>query len=87
MAEHEVTTVDGRSTLADFVAAAADEKAVEKLEANMIKDVAVTDEEIQADYDAKVESAKTSYEADPNAYGTAVNGCAPFTTRPPATAW
>ncbi len=74
VAEHEVTTVDGRSTLADFVAAAADEKAVEKLEANMIKDVAVTDEEIQADYDAKVESAKTSYEADPNAYGTAVNG-------------
>ena len=73
VAEHEVTTVDGRSVLADFVAAAADDKALEKLEAYIIKDVAVTDEEIQADFDAKVESAKTSYEADPNAYGTAVN--------------
>ena len=74
VAEHDVATVDGRATLADFVSSAADEKALEKLEAYIIKDVTVTDEEIQADYDAKVESAKTSYEADPNAYGTAVNG-------------
>ncbi|MBR0219181.1 MAG: peptidylprolyl isomerase [Clostridia bacterium] len=73
VAEHDVTTVDGRSVLADFVAAAADDKALEKLEAYIIKDVAVTDEEIQADFDAKVESAKADYEADPNAYGTSVN--------------
>lgn len=73
VAEHDVATVDGRSVLADFVAAAADSKALEKLEAYIIKDVAVTDEEIQADFDAKVESAKASYEADPNAYGTDVN--------------
>ena len=74
VAEHDVATVDGRSALADFVAAAADEKALEKLEAYIIKDVTVSDEEIQADFDAKVESAKASYEADPNAYGTDVNG-------------
>ena len=74
VADNAVATVDGRSTLADFVAAAADEKAVAKLDEYMIKDVTVTDEEIQADYDAKVESAKADYEADPNAYGTAVNG-------------
>ena len=73
VADNAVTTVDGRSTLADFVASAADAKAVEKLSDYMIKDVAVTDEEIQADFDAKVESAKADYEADPNAYGTAVN--------------
>lgn len=74
VAENNVATVDGRSTLADFVASAADEKALEKLEAYIIKDVAVTDEEIQADFDAKVESAKAAYEEDPNAYGTDVNG-------------
>ena len=74
VAEHAVATVDGRSTLADFVAAAADEKALQKLNDYIIKDVAVTDEEIQADFDAKVESDKASYEADLNAYGTAVNG-------------
>ena len=74
VADNAITTVDGRSTLADFVASAADSKAIEKLEAYIIKDVAVTDEEIQADFDAKVESAKADYEADPNAYGTAVNG-------------
>ena len=74
VADNQVTTVDGRSTLADFAAAAADEVALEKLSDYIIKDVAVTDEEIQADYDAKVENAKTSYEADRNAYGIAVNG-------------
>ncbi|MBR3739006.1 MAG: peptidylprolyl isomerase [Clostridia bacterium] len=74
IADNGVTTVDGRSTLADFVASAADEKALNKLSDYIIKDVAVTDEEIQADFDAKVESAKADYEADPNAYGTAVNG-------------
>ena len=73
VADNEVTTVDGRSTLADFVASATDSKALEKLDAYIIKDVAVTDEEIQADFDAKVESAKADYEADLNAYGTAVN--------------
>ena len=72
-AEHQVATVDGRSALADFVASSADEKALEKLEAYIIKDVTVTDEEIQADFDAKVESAKAEYEEDPNGYGTDVN--------------
>ena len=73
VAENGVATVDGRSTLADFVASAADEKALEKLNDYIIKDVVVTDEEIQADFDAKVESAKASYEADVSAYGTDVS--------------
>ena len=65
VADNAVATVDGRSTLADFVAAAADEKAVAKLDEYMIKDVTVTDEEIQADYDAKVESAKANMKPIP----------------------
>ena len=74
VADNAISTVDGRSTLADFVASAADEKALSKLSDYVIKDVTVTEEEIQADFDAKVESAKAEYEEDPNAYGTAVNG-------------
>ena len=48
------------------------EKVTSKLKAIVTKDVVVTDEEIQADYDSKVESAKTSYESDLSSYGTAV---------------
>ena len=73
VADNGVATVDGRSTLADFVASAADEKALEKLSDYIIKDVTVSDEEIQADFDAKVETAKASYEADISAYGTDVS--------------
>ncbi len=36
--------------------------------------VTVTDEEIQADYDSKVASEKSSYESNLSAYGSAVNG-------------
>ncbi len=72
-ADNKISTVDGRSTLADFVSSAADEKALNKLNDYIIKDVAVTDEEIQADFDAKVESAKANYETSPNAYGEEVN--------------
>ena len=72
-ADHSVTTVDGRSSMEDFVNAAATDKALEKVQEYMIKDVAVTDEEIQADFDAKAEAAKADYEIDPNAYGSAVN--------------
>ncbi len=39
-----------------------------------VGDVKATDEEIQADFDSKVEAAKTSYESNLSAYGTAVNG-------------
>ncbi len=46
----------------------------DKLEAQVTKDVTVPDEDVKADYDAKVEENKTAYEADADAYGTAVNG-------------
>ena len=70
-AENKITTVDGKTVLDDFIQAAKDDKAIQKLDDYMIKDVVVTDEEIQADYDAKVEADKAAYEADPNAYSTA----------------
>lgn len=45
-----------------------------KLEKDSTKDVTVPPEDVKADFDAKVEANKASYDADPNAYGTAVNG-------------
>ena len=39
-----------------------------------IKDVTVTDQEVQDDYKVHVDEAKTQYETDLSAYGTAVNG-------------
>ncbi len=45
-----------------------------KLEKDATKEVTVPEEDIKADFDAKVEANKASYEADPNAYGSAING-------------
>lgn len=49
-------------------------KAYEKLKAEVVKDVQVTDEEIQTSYDEKVAAAKTEYESSLPAYGSAVRG-------------
>lgn len=58
----------------EAVEAAVREQFLEKkLEESATAAVTVPDEDVKADYDAKVEEAKASYEADPNAYGTAVN--------------
>lgn len=45
----------------------------DKLRESVIADVAVTDEELQAEYDSKVETAKTNYESNLSSYGTNVN--------------
>lgn len=45
---------------------------MEKAEEYTIKDVTVTEEEITAEFNSKVEEAKTSYESDLDAYGEAV---------------
>lgn len=45
----------------------------DKLRDSVIADVAVTDEELQAEYDSKVETAKTNYESNLSSYGTNVN--------------
>ena len=46
----------------------------QKLRDYIIKDVAVTEDEVKAEYDSKVASAKEDYEANPSSYCTAVNG-------------
>ena len=67
--ENKIATADNRSTLDDFIASATDAKAIEKLQDYLVKDVAVSAEEVQADFDAKVESAKADYETNPDNYG------------------
>ncbi len=67
--DNAITTGDGRSTLEDFVRYATENKAIEKLEADIVKDVTVSEEEITADFDSKVEAAKTQMESNPDQYG------------------
>lgn len=69
VAENKIETADGRSTLEDFLKSALEEEAIEKLKADIVKDVTVTEEEIKADFDAKVETAKTELETNPDGYG------------------
>ncbi len=60
----------------------AENQLLDKLKAETTKDVTVTDEEIQADFDAKVAEAQAQYESDPNAYGTAFNNGTPVYVTP-----
>lgn len=69
VADNAIKTADGRFTYDDFLKTALENEAIEKLEADIVKDVTVTEEEIKADFDAKVEEAKAAMEADPDAYG------------------
>ena len=49
------------------------EKAREKLRDSVVADVAVTDEEVKADFDAKVAEQKEAFDASPAEYITALN--------------
>ncbi len=69
VADNDIKTADGRATYDDFLKSAMEEVAVEKLEEDIVKDVTVTEEEIKADFDAKVEEAKTTMESNPDSYG------------------
>ena len=53
-----------------------------KLKEIVVKDVTVTEEEIQADFDSKVEAAKTSYTESLAAYGSAANSGSTVYYRP-----
>jgi len=56
-------------------------RAQEKLIAEINKDIAVSEEELTTEYNARVESAKASYEAAAYTYGTALtNGETPYYT-------
>ena len=72
-AQARALEVDARYTLDYFKEHAREEKIQEKLREYAIKDVAVTEDEIKAEYDTRVADAKTSYESDITTFGTAVN--------------
>lgn len=59
-----------------------DTKAQEKLKASVVKDVAVTDEEIQTEYDTRVEQAKSSYADSLSQFGSDVTNGTTIYYRP-----
>ncbi|MDD4133585.1 MAG: hypothetical protein PHN46_00635 [Eubacteriales bacterium] len=61
-------------TMDDIVETERNSKLYEKLKEYATRQLTVSDEEIQADFDQNVENAKASYESDLSAYGNAVNG-------------
>lgn len=63
----------GYPTLDELLESQKKTTAQDKLEADVVKDVQVTDDEIQTSYDEKVAEAKTSYESDLTAYGSAIS--------------
>lgn len=71
----------GYPTVDELVEQARSTAAAEKLKADVVKDVTVTDDEVKAEYDTRVEEAKTNYETTPASYGTAVqNGSTVYYT-------
>ena len=66
-------TLDSRYTLDYFKDHAREEKITDKLREYAIKDVAVTEDEVKAEYDTRVADAKESYGSDITAFGSAVN--------------
>ncbi len=60
-------------TLDAYIESNTKSKLEEKLREYAIRDVAVTDEEIQAEYDSKVEADKTSYEGKAGSWASAAN--------------
>lgn len=64
---------NGFASLEQYVESYRKQKAVEKLRADAIKDVTVTDEEIAALLTEKVEADKESFASAPDSYGYSVN--------------
>ena len=54
----------------------------DKLKEHVTRDVAVSDEEVKAEFDKKVEQDKASYETNPTGYGSAVNAGRPVYSAP-----
>ncbi|MBR6706637.1 MAG: peptidylprolyl isomerase [Clostridia bacterium] len=60
-------------TLDDYLTSAKEDKLIEKITEYTHKDVTVTEEDLQAKLEELAAANKTTYDADPAAYGTAVN--------------
>lgn len=82
----ETMTQYGYPTLDEIVENNKTTKRTEKLKAEVVKDVTVTDEEVQTEYDSRVEKAKSDYESNPGSYGTSVTNGTTVITPPPDTA-
>ena len=77
----ETMTQYGYPTLDEIVENNKTTQRTEKLKAEVVKDVTVTDEEVQTEYDSRVEKAKSDYESNPGSYGTSVtNGTTVYYT-------
>ena len=63
----------GYPTYDEVLASTENSVAQEKLRAEVVKDVTVSDEELQQSYSVKMEEAKARYEANPSYYGTDVS--------------
>ncbi|MBR4502206.1 MAG: peptidylprolyl isomerase [Clostridia bacterium] len=63
----------GFGTMDTYLTSAKEDKLVEKITEYLHKDVTVTDEDLQAKLDELAAANKADYDADPTAYGTAVN--------------
>ncbi len=63
----------GFGTLDDYIAAAKEEKLLEKITEYTHRDVTVTEEDLRARLDELAAADRTAFDADPAAYGTAVN--------------
>ncbi|MBR5546667.1 MAG: peptidylprolyl isomerase [Clostridia bacterium] len=75
----EMLNMVGYNTLENAVEQIKYTKSQEKLVAELNKDVAVSEEELTTEYNARVDSAKASYTAAAYTYGTAiVNGEMPY---------
>ena len=68
----ELLIADGH-TLDTYIENATESKVTDKVREYAIKDVAVTDEEIQESYDSKVESDKTTYAENAGSWAAAAN--------------
>ncbi|MDD3335893.1 MAG: peptidylprolyl isomerase [Eubacteriales bacterium] len=62
----------GYPTKDDLLASQKAQAGQQKLKDEVVKDVAVTEDELKAEYDTRVSDAKTQYETTLSAYGTAV---------------
>lgn len=65
--------VENGATVESYAESVAQNKALEKLQAETVKDVAVTDEDLQTALEANAESDKEYYAEDPSGYCSAVN--------------
>ena len=65
--------VENGATLESYVESAVQQKSLEKLQREAVKDVALTEEDLQAAYETATADAKAEYEEKLTAFGTAYN--------------